>query len=125
MELLVQVFPQILHEGVDMLALLGLHLQFVDVYHIAHAHDGCGKPDHEAEQGEQQNHEGIVIVVPFRLHGLHIEDLLCLNRAQGSELRHIGHGEIKGKYNDRDFQQRHQDGFHILPSAKITGAPPE
>ena len=124
-ELLVQVFPQVLHKGVDMLASLGLHLQLVGVHHIAHTHNGCYKPDHEAEQGEQQNHEGIVIVVPFRLHGLHVKDLLCLNGAQGAELRHIGHGKIEGKYNDRDFQQRHQDGFHILLSAEITSAPPE
>ena len=100
-------------------------LMRIDVYHIADAHDRGGKPDDEAEQGEQQDHEGIVIIVPLRLHGLHIEDLFCLNRAQGAEFRHIVHCEVYGEQDDCRFQQGHQQRFDVLLSAQISRAPPD
>lgn len=123
-ELLIQVFLDVLHKAVDVPSLLRLELQTVGVDHIADAHNGGSKPHHKAEQREQQNHEGVVVVVPLRLHGLDVEYLLRLDGTQGAELRDIVHGEIQRKHDQCDFQQRHQNGLDILLPAQVS-RPPE
>ena len=125
MEFLLNVGMQILPERVDMLSGLRLFLETVHVDDVPHPNDDRRRPDHEAEQREQQNRERIVVVVEFALHCLHIEDTLHHHGPQRAELRHILHRKCKGKRDDRDLKHRHNQCLYVLFAARITRTHPQ
>ena len=77
-ELPVQRVVQVVAEGVDVLAALGGEFHLACVAQVAHPQDDRRNQQHNAQNAEEQDEEGVIVVVELVLHRLRIENALLL-----------------------------------------------
>ena len=117
-ELPVQRVVQVVAEGVDVLAALGGEFHLVCVAQVAHPQDDRRNQQHNTQNAEEQDEEGVIVVVELVLHRLRIENALLLYRAQGGQLAHVGEEEGRENKHDGCLNQADEEALQVLLARK-------
>ena len=113
----------VLREVVGLFA-CGADLLQVEVgHHHSHRRSQHGRDDHHGDDTEQQDGEGVVVIVDLVFEGDGVKDHLHLDGAQGAELGQVGHARHGQVIKPQSLHQGDQQRLDELAVADVAQAP--
>ena len=98
-------------------------LQMEVGHHHSHRRSQHGRDDHHGDDAEQQDGEGVVVIVDLVFEGDGVKDHLHLDGAQGAELGQVGHARHGQVIKPQSLHQGDQQRLDELAVADVAQAP--